>query len=137
MPFEKEKVVQVYFAETERKQPSFYTVSVIFLKATWLIKYEDGTKRNMVFRVHPQIFSGISNFHFEHVFVYKGQKKLFSDVVKHIIEKYPYLLNSIFVVFDIETAPPELKNVFALNDGGGPIFHRKLYGVLQKPEYHL
>lgn len=63
MPFEKEKVVQVYFAETERKQPSFYTVSVIFLKASWLIKYEDGTKRNLVFRVHPQIFSGISNFH--------------------------------------------------------------------------
>ena len=87
VPFEKEKVVQVYFAETGRKQPSFYTVSVIFLKATWLIKYEDGTKRNMVFRLHPQIFSGISNFHFEHVFVYKGQKKLFSDVVKHILLK--------------------------------------------------
>ena len=41
----------------------------------------------LVFRVHPQIFSGISNFHFEHVFVYKGQKKLFSDVVKHILLK--------------------------------------------------
>ena len=50
----------------------------------------------LVFRKLPQIFPGI-------FFCCLRSEKLFSDLVKHSIEKYPY--NFIYIiVFDVETA---------------------------------